>query len=69
MELRCMVSWFRVFQPYDNHKEWLVNLDENKKSKVMFVENLTILVECVDDVMIMRKNGKYVVISKVLYDK
>nr|KYP33171.1 hypothetical protein KK1_045990 [Cajanus cajan] len=50
-----------------NHKEWLVDLDVSKKGKVRFVDNRTLSVKGVGNVMIRGRNGKSAFISNVLY--
>ncbi|KAJ1391134.1 hypothetical protein SESBI_36896 [Sesbania bispinosa] len=45
------------------HKEWLVNFDESKRSKVRFAYNRTISAEGTGDVVIRRKDGKNALIS------
>ncbi|XP_014511675.1 uncharacterized protein LOC106770373 [Vigna radiata var. radiata] len=49
------------------NKEWLVNFNQTKKSKVKFADDSTLKVEGSGDVVINRRNGSQVVISNVLY--
>lgn len=49
------------------HKEWLVNLDESKKSKVRFADDRLISAEGIGDVLVKSKDGKDVTIAEVLY--
>ena len=50
-------SWFldaRCSNHMTGHKEWLVNFDSSKKSKVKFADDSTLRVEGVGDVVIVR---------------
>jgi len=49
------------------HKEWLINFDAAKKSKVRFADDSYLEVEGSGDVVILRKNGSKAVISDVLF--
>lgn len=49
------------------NREWLVNFDDTKKSKVKFADDSTLMVEGIGDVIINRKNGSQAVISSVLF--
>ncbi|XP_017412916.1 uncharacterized protein LOC108324479 [Vigna angularis] len=49
------------------HREWLVNFDKTKKSKVKFVDDNTSKVEGVGDVVIRRKNGLRAILTGVLF--
>lgn len=49
------------------HREWLIDFDGTKKSKVRFADNITMPVEGMGNVIIKRKNGKFAMISGVLY--
>ncbi|XP_019465343.1 PREDICTED: uncharacterized protein LOC109363533 [Lupinus angustifolius] len=48
------------------HKDWLVNFDSSKKSKVRFADNGLIQGEGTSDVMIEKKNGRKAMIIDVL---
>ncbi|XP_014493123.1 uncharacterized protein LOC106755474 [Vigna radiata var. radiata] len=48
------------------HKEWLVNLDESKKSKVKVADDSILKVEGIEDVIIRRKYGSEARITNVL---
>ncbi|XP_047162838.1 uncharacterized protein LOC124832628 [Vigna umbellata] len=48
------------------HQEWLINFDATKKSKVKIVDDSTLKVEGMRDVVIRRRNGSHVVIIGVL---
>jgi len=50
------------------HKEWLVNFDMKKRSKVKFVDNRVIEAKgTTGDVLIQRKDGGQTLITEVLY--
>ena len=50
------------------HKEWLVNFDMKKRSKVKFVDNRVIEAKgTTGDVLIQRKDGGQALITEVLY--
>ncbi|XP_047153796.1 uncharacterized protein LOC124825253 [Vigna umbellata] len=49
------------------HREWLVNFDKTKKSKVKFAYDNTSKVEGVGDVVIRRKNGLRAILTSVLF--
>lgn len=49
------------------HKEWLINFDETKKSKVKFVDDSTLKVEGIRNVIVRRKNDLCAVITSVLF--
>ncbi|XP_028230389.1 uncharacterized protein LOC114410632 [Glycine soja] len=50
------------------HKEWLVNFDMKKRSKVKFVDNRVIEAKgTTSDVLIQRKDGGQALITEVLY--
>ncbi|XP_019432647.1 PREDICTED: uncharacterized protein LOC109339635 [Lupinus angustifolius] len=40
------------------HRDWLVNFDSSKKSKVRFADNIMIQAEGIGDVVIKRRDGK-----------
>ncbi|XP_014511454.1 uncharacterized protein LOC106770145 [Vigna radiata var. radiata] len=48
------------------NKDWLMNLDESKKSKVRVVDNNMLKVEGIGSVKIKRKNGLYAMLENVL---
>lgn len=50
-----------------NHREWLVDFDHSKKSKVRFADDRIVPVESVGNVLIKRKDGKSALILDVLY--
>ena len=49
------------------HREWLINFDAEKKSKVTFADDNTLKVEGAEDVVILRIDGSKAVISNVLF--
>ncbi|XP_027191822.1 uncharacterized protein [Cicer arietinum] len=49
------------------HKEWLVNFDESKKTKVRFADNRTVDAKGTGDLLIRREDGKKALITEVLY--
>jgi len=49
------------------HKEWLINFNAEKRSKVQFADNSTLKVEGTGDVVILRKDGSKAVIANVLF--
>ena len=49
------------------HREWLVDLDERKKSTVRFSYNRFIQAEGVGNVVVTKQDGKQAIISDVLY--
>ncbi|XP_047169380.1 uncharacterized protein LOC124837932 [Vigna umbellata] len=48
------------------HQEWLINFDAMKKSKVKFVDDSTLKVEGMGNVVIRRKNSSHAMITGVL---
>ena len=48
-------------------KDWFINLNPSMKNMVKFANDNTLAAEGIGDVMIMRKDGKRLVISNVLY--
>ncbi|XP_017434593.1 uncharacterized protein LOC108341418 [Vigna angularis] len=50
-----------------DERKWLVNFDETKKIKGKFVDNNTLMVEGMGDLIINRKNGSQAIISSVLF--
>lgn len=48
------------------NREWLINLDELKKSKVRVADNNTLKVEGIGNVIVKKKNGLHVTIENVL---
>lgn len=48
-------------------KDWFVNISPSMKNKVKFSNDNTMVVESICDVLIMRKDGKRLVTSNVLY--
>ncbi|XP_047173543.1 uncharacterized protein LOC124841336 [Vigna umbellata] len=64
-----MKSWY-LDSGCSNHmtcnKEWLVRLDESKKSRVRFADNNTLQVEGMGNVVIRRKDGSHAIIEDVL---
>ena len=49
------------------HREWLVDLDERKKSIVRFANNRVIQAEGAGNVVVTKQDGKQAIISDVLY--
>ena len=49
------------------HKDWIVNFDAMKKSKVRFADNRVIQAEGVGNVAIRRLDGRQAMITNVLY--
>ncbi|CAJ2647891.1 unnamed protein product [Trifolium pratense] len=49
------------------HRDWLLEFDENFKSKVKFADDSTISVEGKGKVMVQRKNGNHTFVADVLY--
>ncbi|WVZ24094.1 hypothetical protein V8G54_002638 [Vigna mungo] len=49
------------------NREWLVNFDDTKKSKVKFADDSTLKVEGMGDVVINRRSGSKAIISNVLF--
>ncbi|CAJ2653926.1 unnamed protein product [Trifolium pratense] len=49
------------------HRDWLLEFDENFKSKVKFADDSTISVEGKGKVMVQRKNGNHTFVTDVLY--
>ena len=49
------------------HKEWLVNFDMKKRSKIKLADNIVIEAEGTGDVLIQRKDGGQALITEVLY--
>jgi len=49
------------------YKEWLINFNAEKRSKVRFVDDNTLKVEKAGDVVILRKDGSKAVIANVLF--
>ena len=49
------------------HREWLINFDTEKKSKVRFADDSTLKVEGAGDVVILRKDGSKAMIANVLF--
>lgn len=47
------------------NKEWLVRLDESKKSMVRFLDDSTLQVEGMGNVVIRRKDGSHAIIEDV----
>lgn len=50
-----------------SHREWLVDIDSSKRSKVRFADNRTVPVEGMGNVLIKKKDGKSAITSDVLY--
>ncbi|XP_073225660.1 uncharacterized protein [Cicer arietinum] len=50
-----------------SHKEWLIDIDTSRRSKIMFADDRTLEAEGVDNMVIKRRNGKTVMIENVLY--
>ncbi|XP_019451906.1 PREDICTED: uncharacterized protein LOC109354004 [Lupinus angustifolius] len=50
-----------------SHKEWLIDFDSSRRSKVKFADDSTLKVEGAGDVVIMRNNGSKALISDVLF--
>jgi len=49
------------------HKEWLINFDAAKKSKVRFANDSYLEVEVYGELVILRKNRSKAIISDVLF--
>ncbi|XP_014523446.1 uncharacterized protein LOC106779764 [Vigna radiata var. radiata] len=62
-------SWY-LDSGCSNHmtcnKDWMINIDETRKSKVRVADNSTLQVEGIDNVVVKRKNGAFVIIKNVL---
>lgn len=50
-----------------SHRQWLVDFDHSKKSKMRFPDDITVPVEGVGNILIKKKDGKNALISDVLY--
>lgn len=50
-----------------SHKEWLIDIDTSRRSKIRFVDNRTLEAERASNMVIKRRNGNTVVIENVLY--
>ncbi|XP_004496824.1 uncharacterized protein [Cicer arietinum] len=50
-----------------SHKEWLVDIDKSRKSKIRFVDYRTLEAEGAGNMVIKRRNGKTLMIENVLY--
>lgn len=48
-------------------RDWFVNISPSIKNKVKFANENTLIVEGIEVVLIMRKDGKQLVISNILY--
>lgn len=49
------------------HKEWFVDLDEERKSSVRFADNSIITADGVGKILVKKKNGRKAYIPEVLY--
>ncbi|XP_019426673.1 PREDICTED: uncharacterized protein LOC109335047 [Lupinus angustifolius] len=59
-------SWY-LDSGCSKHKEWLIDFDSAKKSRVKFVCDNSLEVEGVGNVVIIRENGSTAIITNVLY--
>ncbi|MCH88103.1 copia-type polyprotein, partial [Trifolium medium] len=50
-----------------SHKEWLIEIDSSRKSKVRFADDRTLQTEGIGKMVINRDDGKHVVMEDVLY--
>ncbi|XP_073222511.1 uncharacterized protein [Cicer arietinum] len=50
-----------------SHKEWLVDIDTSRRSKIMFADDKTLEAEDARNMVIRRRNVKIMVIDNVLY--
>ncbi|XP_073219577.1 uncharacterized protein [Cicer arietinum] len=50
-----------------SHKEWLVDIDTSRRSKIRFADDRTLEAEGAGNMVIKRRNGKTIVIENVMY--
>lgn len=50
-----------------NNKDWLINFDPSKKNRIRLVDERTMSAEGMGDIMVVREDGKTMVIENVWY--